>query len=199
MLWGNIAAMAAVVIVVLIAIWQGIAAYTRHGVSVEVPGVVGKMEADARYELSRMELTAIVVDSSYHKHLPAGSILDQSPAAGAHVKPGREIYLTVNTARTPTLAIPDIADNSSLREAEARLRAMGFKLGPPEHVAGDKDWVYGVKCMGRNVYAGERVPVDAVIVLQVGSYADEDELDMLSDDEEDADDDTTPSDTDTDI
>ena len=78
----------------------------------------------------------------------------------------------------PTMAIPDIADNSSLREAQARLKAMGFKLGPVQYVAGDKDWVYGVKCQGRNVYAGDRVPVDALLVLQVGNSAgDYDEYD----------------------
>ena len=46
---------------------------------------------------------------------------------------------------------------------------MGFNLGAPEYVAGEKDWVYGVKCRGRNISAGERVPIDQAIIVQVGS------------------------------
>jgi hypothetical protein len=62
---------------------------------------------------------------------------------------------------------------------------MGFKLGPVEYVAGDLDWVYGVKSQGRNVYAGERVPIDVPLVLQVGKdsgYEDLDNFDNLDDD-----------------
>ena len=139
------------------------------------------MESDARYQLEREGLVAVVTDSAYNKQLPAGCILEQQPAAGRKVKSGREILLTVNTERTPTMALPDIADNSSLREAQARLSAMGFKLGPVEYVAGDKDWVYGVKSRGRNVYSGERVPIDVPLVLQVGNDAGYDDLDDLED------------------
>ena len=83
------------------------------------------------------------------------------------------------------MALPDIADNSSLREAQAKLTAMGFKLGPVEYVSGDLDWVYGVKSQGRNVYAGERVPIDVPLVLQVGKdsgYEELDDFDNLDDD-----------------
>ncbi len=175
LLWGNLAAMLLVVILVCIGVWRGMAVYTHHGEGIEVPDLVGRMSGDVRYQLDRLGLVAVVVDSAYNKQRPAGCILEQLPAAGARVKSGREIYLTVNTSHTPTMAIPDIADNSSLREAEARLKAMGFRLGPVEYVAGDRDWVYGVKCHGRNVYAGDRVPVDALLVLQVGNSAGDDD------------------------
>ena len=52
---------------------------------------------------------------------------------------------------------------------------MGFKIGPKEYVDGDKDWVVGVKCRGRMVYAGEKVPAEAPIVLMVGNDLTEDE------------------------
>ena len=65
--------------------------------------------------------------------------------------------------------MPDIADNSSLREAEARLTAMGFKLSPCEYVDGERDWVYGVKYRGKNIFGGDRIPIDAELTLQVGS------------------------------
>ena len=69
---------------------------------------------------------------------------------------------------SPTRVLPDVADNCSLREAQAKLKAMGFKLGPVEYIPGDKDWVYAVKCRGRFVYSGEQVPTDVPLILQVG-------------------------------
>ena len=36
-------------------------------------------------------------------------------------------------------------------------------------IQGEKDWVYVVKYGGRMVYAGDRLPLDARITLQVGS------------------------------
>lgn len=186
LVWGNLLAMVLVVILVILGVWKGMAIYTLHGQYIEVPRVVGSQESDANYQLSSVGLVAVVVDSAYNKREPSGCILEQQPAPGRKVKRGREIYLTINTERTPTMVLPDIADNSSLREAQARLTAMGFKLGPVEYVAGDRDWVYGIKCRGRNVYSGERVSIDVPLVLQVGNDKSYDEMD---DDVEDMDED----------
>ena len=168
MMLGNIAAMFIVLIIVSIAVWKGLDFYTHHGERIVVPDVRGKLESDAYYALSQLGLTGVVVDSAYNRQMPAGSVVDQTPHGGNEVKSGREIYLVVNAASTPTLTLPDIADNSSLREAQAKLTAIGFKLGPVEYVNGDRDWVYGVKCRDRNIYAGEQAPLDVPLVLQVG-------------------------------
>lgn len=184
-LWGNLLAMAAVAALVLFLLWKGLALYTNHGETVDVPSLVGMQESDALYTLERLGLRGLVADSAFNKRKPTGCILDQLPAAGAKVKAGREIRLTINSAQTPTLPLPDVADNSSLREAQAKLAAMGFKLGPVEYIPGDKDWVYGVKSRGRNVYSGERVPLDVPLILQVGNTssieAEEEMLDSLDD------------------
>lgn len=185
-LWGNLIAMFVVLIAICLAAWKGMEIYTHHGEGIAVPNVLGMMESDARYTLGRMGLSAVVVDSAFNKSQPSGAILEQTPGEGSKVKKGREIYLTVNSENTPTMPVPDVADNCSLREAEAKLTAMGFKLGPVEYIPGDKDWVYGVKSRGRNVYVGERVPIDVPLVLQVGNNADNfggDVKDELDDDE----------------
>lgn len=66
------------------------------------------------------------------------------------------------------LTLPDIIDNNSYREARAKLIAMGFKVGSPQYVRGEKDWVYGVKCKGRNISNGDKVSVEDILVIQVG-------------------------------
>ena len=126
----------------------------------------------------------VVVDSAYVRKQPAGIVLEQKPAPGSKVKSGREIYLTINQKQTPMNTIPDIAGNCSRREAEARLRALGFKIGPMEFVPGDPDWVIALKVNGREVYAGERVPSDIPIVLVIGNSdlnSDEDEFELFGD------------------
>ena len=168
-IWGNLLAMALVMVAIVAGLWFFLEQYTHHGEKVLVPNIKGMLYEDAAYALERVGLVAVVTDSSYNKNLPAGTILEQLPVSGREVKSGREISLTVNTSRTPTLVVPDIADNCSLREAEAQLKALGFKIGPIEYVSGDKDWVLALKCKGQNVYAGERVPIDMPVVLVVGT------------------------------
>lgn len=175
LIWGNFLAMAVVAVGVVVGLWYFLASYTHHGERVEVPEVKGMPFHDAEYALKRSGLKAVVADSAYNRTLTAGTILEQLPASGKFVKTGREIQLIINSSQTPTLTVPDIADNCSLREAEAKLKSMGFKLGAVEYVTGDRDWVYGVKCRGRNVMAGDRVPIDALLVLVVGNNAEEEE------------------------
>ena len=168
-LWSNIAAMIGVVIVVCAGVKFGIDIYTHHGEAISVPNIKHKKFADAEHILNELGLQIVVTDTGYVKSLPPGTVLEQSPVAGMKVKSGRTIYFTINSSHTPTLALPDIIDNCSYREALAKLNSMGFNLGAPEYVAGENDWVYGVKCRGRNISAGERVPIDQAIIVQVGS------------------------------
>jgi hypothetical protein len=46
---------------------------------------------------------------------------------------------------------------------------MGIKLSPCEYVDGEKDWVYGVKYRGKNIFGGDRIPIGAELTLQIGS------------------------------
>ena len=180
----NLIAMVLVGIALCIGLWVWMNWYTKHGESVQVPEVKGMMISDAEYALEELNLVTVVVDSAYVRKQPAGIVLEQKPAPGSKVKSGREIYLTINQKQTPMNTIPDIAGNCSRREAEARLRALGFKIGPMEFVPGDPDWVIALKVNGREVYAGERVPSDIPIVLVIGNSdlnSDEDEFELFGD------------------
>ena len=165
----NLIAMVIVGVALCIGLWVWMLQYTMHGEGVDVPDVKGMTINDATYKLEELELVTVVVDSAYVREQPAGIVLEQTPGFGSRVKSGREIYLTINQKQTPTNTIPDIAGNCSRREAEARLRALGFKIGPMEFVPGDPDWVIALKVNGREVYTGERVPCDAPVVLVIGN------------------------------
>ena len=156
------------VIAVIFGVLHWLDIYTLHGESIIVPNVNGLPLKQAEVEFKKKELKFVVVDSNYVKGMIAGAILDQKPIGGAKVKKGRTVYLTINTDEVPKVAIPDIIDNSSYRQAEARLRALGFKLTEPEYIEGEKDWIYGIKYNGKELTSGEKIPREAVLTLCVG-------------------------------
>jgi len=162
-------AMAVFVVLVGLGVKFGLEYYTHHGEGIEVPLVKGQTYNKAHQVLDELGLVIMVSDSGYNKEFPADYILAQSPNQGMKVKRGHVIYVTVNSPSSPTFAIPDIVDNSSVREAEAKLMAMGFRLLPPQKVPGEKEWVYGILCRGRRVSNGDRIPIEYPLTLLVGS------------------------------
>lgn len=167
-IWGNILAIVILVLLLAIGVKFGLDYYTLHGESIVVPNVIHKQYDDAVDIMDKVGLKIEVTDTGYVKDLPPDCILEQSPVGGKRVKSTHVIYVTINAASASSLVIPDIIDNNSLREAQAQLLSMGFKVGEPEYIPGEKDWIYGILVNGKHVQAGDRVPADAVIVLQVG-------------------------------
>lgn len=168
-LWANLFAMACVVAVICIGVKYGLDIYTHHGEAITIPNVKNKSFKDAQNIFDQVGLEVVVSDTGYVKSLPPGCVLEQSPEAGERVKSGHVVYLTINASKTPTLTLPDIIDNSSLREAIAKLSSMGFKLGMPKFVSGEKDWVYGVIVNGKSVVAGDKISVEDSVYIQVGN------------------------------
>jgi beta-lactam-binding protein with PASTA domain len=180
-LWGHLLAMTFVVVALCFGVKYGLDVYTHHGQNIRVPKLEGMYYAKASLLLENEGLVIQVSDSGYNKRLPAECILAQSPGSGMRVKEGHTVYLTINSPSSPTFAIPDIVDNASVREAEAKLLAMGFQLTQPQEVVGEKDWVYGILCRGRRVSNGDRVPIDHPLTLMVGSgtYDETDDIDYV--------------------
>ena len=166
--WLNIIAMILVVLALVIGVLKWLDVYTRHGEAVVVPNLEGMTVNEAAAALKKQSLLVEVSDSTYIKDKPAGCVLDSKPLAGQKVKKGRLIALTVNTRSVPLQQFPDVADNSSLRQAQARLLASGFKLDSIKRIAGEKDWVYGVIYDGRQLELGEKIPMGATVILDVG-------------------------------
>ena len=101
--------------------------FTRHDVTVEVPSVVEMTFEEAQQALARQDLQAERVVERFNPDLPRDVIVDQDPQPGDAVKPGRRVYLTVNTGEVPRVVVPAI-EQLSLREAENRLQALGLTL-----------------------------------------------------------------------
>lgn len=174
----NLVAMVGVGLAAVMITFRWIDSYTEHGVALVVPDVTGMHEEAAVRKLAQHHLVGVASDHVFVKGLAVGEITAQRPAANAKVKRGRKIYLTINSGNHPMIVVPDIADNSSLRQAESRLRAAGFKLAPNDTIAGDLDWVYGVRYNGRELQGEELVPEGAELTLVIGG-GDKHDVDTL--------------------
>jgi hypothetical protein len=170
-LWGNLLAMLVIVIALCFGVRWGLGWYTHHGEGIEVPNLYGMTQRMAIRDLESKGLLVVANDSSYVEGMSAGAIISQVPAAGMKVKSGRVIYVTINSLTMPCERIPDLVDNCSYREAQARLKSLGFELLEPRLIDGEKDWVYGIQYRGRNLVAGESVPRQSALTLIIGKGA----------------------------
>ena len=143
--------------------------YTLHGEYITVPDLTGMYEEEAGEALAAVGLKYEVLDYKYDKMMVEGGVIEQKPKPGAYVKDGRKIYLTLNSGKVPMRAVPDVADNSSLRAAESRLQAAGFKLTKTVYVNGDLDWVYEIRYQGKEVEAGTELPEGSILTIVAGN------------------------------
>ena len=174
----NLVAMLAVVIILFFGVKWWLSSYTHHGEGIEVPNLYGMTHQTALHQLDSVGLLVVANDSSYVEGMPAGAIIQQNPGPGMMVKSGRIIYVTINSLTMPCEKIPDLIDNCSFREAEARLKSLGFSLLSPRLIDGEKDWVYGIQYRGRNLMNGDEVPIGSELTLIIGNNATSEELDM---------------------
>ena len=165
----NILAMAAVAVAVPFAVLAWLDDYTLHGKAIEVPNVCGRTLDEGAKMLGDKTLGYEIVDYKYLKGAAENEILEQRPAGLSKVKKGRKIQLTLNSGKEPTISLPDVVDNCSLREAVARLRAAGFKLTEHVTVAGEKDWVYSVMMGKDTLKSSSEIPLGSTLTLVIGS------------------------------
>ena len=127
--WGGIGVLAAVGLLVYLVFNAWIMpSYTRYEVSVLVPDVSEYTYEQAAQMLLSNNLNVEREVQRFNPDLPRDVVVDQNPNAGASVKPGRRVYLTVNSGTTPTVRVPRV-DGFSLREAQNRMISAGLKVG----------------------------------------------------------------------
>lgn len=127
--WGGLSLLLVVGAVVYVTVDSFLMpSYTRHGVSVTVPDVEGTPVEEARDRLADKDLRVQTQSGRFNPNVPRRQVVDQSPPPQAGVKPGRRIYLTINSGNVPSVRIPDVT-GTSLREARNRIAAIGLEVG----------------------------------------------------------------------
>lgn len=164
----NLLAMSAVLVAVPFIVLAWLDSYTLHGETIEVPDICGMQIEDAASALRSKNLDFEIVDHKYVKGAKDNEVLEQRPSAASKVKKGRKIELTMSSVHEPMQTVPSVIDNCSLREAQARLRASGFKLGENVFVPGEKDWVYSLLCGKDTLRNGMQIPAGSTVILVIG-------------------------------
>lgn len=74
----------------------GVMYFALRGRTVEVPNVVGKSESEAASELDDYGLRMQVKSRVHHDKIPPNIVSDQYPAAGATVKTGQLVRVSLS-------------------------------------------------------------------------------------------------------
>ncbi len=153
-------------LVVILIIWLRF--YTHHNESIVVPDLRGYSVEEVAQILENKHLRFEVIDSVYIKGKKPGSVIEQIPAAESNVKEGRIIFLSINSMTVKKIPIPDVRDQST-RQAMATLTAMGFNVSQVVEVPSEyKDLVVAVVYKGNKILPGQKLPIGANLILNVG-------------------------------
>ncbi len=101
--------------------------YVQQGRTTAVPNVVGKSLDEAIKMLADAGLPGKKADVRNDRQYPEGTVVVQNPAAGAEVKFGRGVYLTVSGGE-PLVVVPGLR-GSTLRNATFALERAGLVMG----------------------------------------------------------------------
>jgi len=165
----NIGAALVVFGILIFTVYLALGWYTKHDVKIPVPNVVGQTVSNAEIMMQNEGLTVKIIDSVYNEKAEPFSIIEQIPAAGNEVKPGRAIYVVINSGNKPKIKMPKLVDQS-LTLATAVLKNNGLILGEISYSFDEigNNLVVSQKINGREVQPGTLLTkgtrIDLVII-----------------------------------
>lgn len=107
--------------------------FTRHNQYKRVPDFVGVQLSDVKRMAGRENLRIEILDSIYAPVYDGGTVLEQQPVAGAEVKSGRRIFVTVASYRQKMVGVPYVT-GYSLRQAKNMLEMAGLEIAEIRYV-----------------------------------------------------------------
>ena len=154
--------------VLLIVVLFYLKLYTNHDNTIKLPDYSGIFIDDVDSLLKEQSLRYVVIDSIFNKEKEPGSIIDQDPKPGIHVKENRRIYLTIIAKKRQQIAMPYLIDLTH-RSAIAKLKGLGLVVGDLSYVPNlAKNAVLKQKVAGEEVEAGVYLPVGTKVDLVLG-------------------------------
>ena len=100
---------------------------TRHNEEINVPDFSNMTVAEAQAAADKAGVRIEVTDSVFVKRMKKGAVYRQNPVAGAKVKDGRRIVLTINAVNSKKLTMPNLV-GLSMRQAKSELLSRGLVL-----------------------------------------------------------------------
>lgn len=167
-----LAAIVFIILLIVAATW-GLSLITRHGQTVQTPDFTNLSIQEAEQLARESDVQVKVVDSVFVRRLAGGVVYRQQPKAGATVKKGRSVFLTINSVVPRKVVMPNLY-GYSVTEARAELQNRGLSLGKLNYVKDiATNTVLGQFCEGKEAPAGALVVNGSVIDLKVGASSEE--------------------------
>lgn len=156
------------VVVLIVAVSILLNVLTRHGKTVRVPDFTNMSVPEAVQAAQKGGVHVKVTDSVFVRRLGAGVVYRQSPKAGAEVKQGRNIFLTINSIVPRKTVMPNLVGYSFI-EAKAELTNRGLNLGKIRYVNDmATNNVLKQQYRGREIAAGAEIVSGSDIDLVLG-------------------------------
>ena len=123
----NLVLIAAIILAMAVAAHIVMQVGTRHGARRTVPDFSGVKLDQAQRMARKYDLKLHINDSLFVPAYEGGIVLDQLPEGGVEVKPGRTVYITINSFRQKMVPVPYVAGRS-LRQAKNMLEIAGLEI-----------------------------------------------------------------------
>lgn len=124
----NLIGAAAFILVLVTVISIILNAATHHGQVIAVPDFSNLSVEEARALAGQSDMRVDVTDSVFVRKMARGAVFSQNPKAGARVKTGRKIRLTINATVPKKVTMPNLVGYTT-RQAKAELSSKGLYLG----------------------------------------------------------------------
>ena len=166
--WLNLLLAVVITVVLLLITMFVLRKYTHHGESFAVPDFSGMPIDQVEEKIKAENLQYKITDSLYIKDAEPGSVIDQIPVAGFHVKQGRTIFLTICALKPEQIAMPKLTD-ISYRQALNLMMSFGLNVGNVDYIPSEfPNLVLEQKIDGASVEEGTLVNKGSNIDLTVG-------------------------------
>lgn len=176
----NFLAAAALVIGLMFLFLWSLGFITNHGDFEKVPGVRGKLLAEATKILEGKGFKVEVQDSLYIDSIPPFAVIKQSPESDMLVKSNRTVYLTVNRSQPPLVEMPNMV-GFSFRNAEMYLKQLGLRLGDTTRIPDiARDAVKEQVYKGQQIKGGTKIFMGSTISFVLGGGLGEEEFKVPS-------------------
>ncbi|BDX36978.1 penicillin-binding protein [Tenuifilaceae bacterium CYCD] len=155
--------------------------YTRHNQSFPIPDFRGKSLTELRELAEDENIRVEISDSVYIFNRKPGSVIDQNPEPGTHVKKNRRVFITINATNPVKVEVPNVV-GYTMRQAKAILEQQGLEVGTlsfrPDLGVNN---VLDQRFEGKTIESGAMIPKGSKLnlVLGMGMYGEKTGLPLL--------------------
>lgn len=169
--WKNLGRAILIALGLLFFVLISLRVFTLHGRSFPIPDMRGLSLEEVHKVTRKSRLRYQIVDSVYNNTFQKGTVVEQNPYPGFHVKKNRNVFLTINAFNPEMILVPNVK-GMSLRQAKATLERNGLAIGKISYEADiATNNVLNQTYMKDSIVEGYEIEKGSRIDLVLGRYS----------------------------